>query len=466
MIGRMINRRSRPAGIALLALALVAGCGTAEPTPSAGAPTPSAVAAQTTSPSSPASPVASSPAPSASASAAVSCTDSSPNASFSPQPIGPDDPNAALLSGIESQVQSIRGITATAKVPRYTLDQQGLCAFLRQSMTKDTPPALLAATERLYKQLGLMPADQSLEAIELNLLTSQVVGFYDPDTKAMYVIANPGAIGPAEQITYAHEFDHALQDQAFGLKKIQGTAQDQSDRTLARTALIEGDATLLMTLWAQRNLTPAQLMQVAGSMDPASQAALDAAPPILKETLLWPYTQGLNLVLGAYQTSASFAGVESLWKNPPDTTEQLLHPDKLASREPAIPVAFPPDLAKRLGAGWKVAMEDTLGEQQLDIVMRTGNPAAGTDPAAGWGGDRVALLEGPNGATAAIVDTVWDTPAAADAAFPQLQKLAEHLTADGKHASVLRPSPSRVVLVSADSDATLSAVANALGLAG
>jgi hypothetical protein len=207
-------------------------------------------------------------------------------------------------------------------------------------------------------------------------------------------------------------------------------------------------------------------MGVASAADPASQAALDAAPPILKDTLMWPYTQGLSLTLSAYQTSASFAGVDTLWKNPPDTTEQLLHADKLASREPAVKVAFPADFAKSLGAGWKVASEDTFGELQMNIVFRTGNPAAGDDPAAGWGGDRVALVQGPNGGLAAIVDTVWDTTKAASNAADQLGQLAAKLKAEGKHTAMLQPSPDRVVLISADSDATLSLVAGVLGLAG
>ena len=459
--------RPRPASLAaLLTLILVAGCGSSTSTGSPAASTASGSSAPssaaTTAPSSSASSsAAASPAPSA----AVNCADSTASASFSPTPIGADDPNAALLTKIEGAVQTIRGITSDRAVPRNVLDQAGLCAFLRQSMSRDNPPELVAATETLYQQLGLLPAGASLEKLYLDLLGSQVVGLYDQHSKSMYVISTTGAIGPTEQITYAHEFDHALQDQKFTLSSIVGKATDQGDRTLARTALVEGDATLLMSLWAQQNLTAAELMAVAGSSDPASQAALDAAPPILKETLMWPYTQGLSLTLGAYQTSASFAGVDALWKNPPDTTEQLLHPDKLASREPAVPVAFPTDFAKSLGAGWRVSAQDTLGELQLNILMRTGNAKAGTDPAAGWGGDRTALVEGPSGATAAVVDTAWDTAAAAGSALDQLQQLVTKLKAEGKHAAVLMPSEKRVVLVSADSDATLGAVANVLGLA-
>ena len=64
------------------------------------------------------------------------------------------------------------------------------------------------------------------------------------------------------------------------------------------------------------------------------------------------------------------------------------------------------------------------------------------------------------------MDTAWDTAAAAGSAFDQLQQLVTKLQGEGKHAAVLMPSEKRVVLVSADSDATLGAVANVLGLAG
>ena len=469
MIPAMTHRSPQAAGIAaLLSLALVAGCGSA-PSPSAapsgGSPQPSATSAPSAVASGDGSASASA-SPSASGSAAVSCSDAKATASFSPQPIGADNPNAALLDTIEGSVQAIRGLTATRPVPRNTLDQAGLCAFLRQAMDRENPPELVAATERLYQQLGLLEPGVSLQKLYLDLMGSQVVGFYDPTTKQMYVISSTGGIGAMEQITYAHEFDHALQDQAFGLKAITGDAKDQSDRTLARTALVEGDATLLMSLWAQKNLSPAELVQVAGAADPASQAALNAAPPILRQTLLWPYTAGLSVALGAYQTSASFAGVDALWKSPPDTTEQVLHSDKLATREPAVAVAFPADFAKRLGPGWKVALQDTLGEVELNILMQTGDPNAGTDPAAGWGGDRVALVDGPRGAIGAVVDTTWDTEAAAGNAFAELHKLESKLKAAGKRAAVLQPSATRVVLVSAESDATLGAIANVLGLAG
>jgi hypothetical protein len=463
------HRRSRVAA-ALLVVAFAASCGSTPPSPSAGA---SASPSSTATPSSSVAPASASPAPAGSSSpspsaAAGSCATTAaagPSASPATPVPAADDPNAALYARIETQVQALRGLTATTPVPRTVLDSAGLCAFLRNEVATANPPALMAATDRLYKQLGLLPKAASLSALELNLLASQVVGLYDEKTRKMYVVSSTGAIGPAEQITYAHEFDHALQDQAFGLKKVVPDATDQGDRTMARTMLVEGDATLLMSLWAQGNLTANQLAQVAGSTDPASQAALDAAPPIIKEPLLAAYTSGLTLALGAWGTTRSFDGVNSLFRNPPDTTEQVMHADKLAAREPAVPVALAKDFAARLGKGWTVTIQDTFGELVLGILVRTGKADAGTDPAQGWGGDRVSLVEGPNGGTAAIVDTAWDTAAAADSYFQLVQPLAAKLTAAGFHAAVAPVGAKRVVLVSADSDATLGLIAGLLGLA-
>jgi len=448
---------------AILALAFAAACGSTGPTASPSAVlSPSQTASRAPEPASPSAPASTTPSPSA---AAASCSDATAAAPSSSPVTAADDPNAALYTRIEAQVQQLRGLTATTPVPRTVLDPAGLCALLKSEIAAQSPQALIAATDRLYKQLGLLAPDQSLETLSLDLLASQVVGLYDNKTKQMYVVSSSGAIGPLEQITYAHEFDHALQDQAFVLKKVVPEATDQGDRTTARTMLVEGDATLLMSLWAQGNLTADQLAQVASGGDPASQAALDAAPPILKEPLLADYTSGLTLALGAWQQTTSFDGVNALFRNPPDTTEQVMHADKLATREPAVAVAFPAGFATRLGKAWKITLQDTFGEFVLGVLVRTGKADAGTDPAAGWGGDRVALVEGPNGGSAAIVDTTWDTAKAATAYYGEIQALAAKLNAAGFHAAAVTPSEKRVVLISADSDNTLSLVAGVMGLA-
>ncbi len=450
------RRRTPVLAIALTAVLVgLAACGGNGPTP---APSASASAA-------PATPAATdAPASEQPTSAASVCDDTvvgGPAATLDPAGV-----TAATYDNIEQQVEALRGISPTAPVARGVFDKPGLCAYLRTSFREDNPETLVASTERLFKELLLIPEDASLEQLYLELLTSQVAGLYDDTSKHMYVVSSTGELGPADEITYAHEFTHALQDQKFVLKGIVGDATDQGDRTMARSALVEGDATLLMTLWAQGHLTPDQLGQVAGAADPAAAAILERMPAILKDPLLFPYTSGLTVALGAFQASGGFAGVDALYANPPDSTEQVLHADKLAAREAPVGVAFPDDLAARLGDGWAVEQQDTMGELMLEIVLREGGATATRDAAAGWGGDRIALITGPSGETAVVLDTAWDTEADAAEYATALAQTVAKLNAAGKSAALLQPEPSRVVLVVGETADTMGRVANVLGLAG
>jgi hypothetical protein len=462
------------AGLPILITVLAAACAQSAPSPSASTAiaAPSPTAAATTAPSA----TAGAPATPAPTVAPMDvCADAAIPAPSgdapTPEPGGSDDndPNAARYAAIEQQVTAMRGLTLDKPVQRSTFDRAGLGEFIESSFNRQNPESLVLGTEHLLKGLLLMPQDQSLRDLYIEMLTSQVAGLYDDETRRMYVVTETGEIGPSEEITYAHEYTHALQDQAFDLSKVKGTATDQGDRALARTTLIEGDATLLMSLWAQQQLTPAQLAEVAGSSDPASEAVLNALPPILREPLLFPYTQGLQLTLGQFMAGGSFAGVDALFADPPDSTEQVLHPEKLNPREDPVAVTFPDDLATRLGDGWCLGLQDTLGELQLRILLAS---AAGVDAAtaeaaaAGWGGDRVALFGGPAGTNGIVLDTRWDTDGDAGEFAAAMGGLVANLEAAGRSAQLLTPEPNRVVLVTADTADTMGRIANVLGLAG
>ncbi|MGH2463824.1 MAG: hypothetical protein ACRDGI_00015 [Candidatus Limnocylindrales bacterium] len=374
--------------------------------------------------------------------------------------------NDQIFSSIEAAVQQIRVLTKKSDVARKILSPEQLTAVVTDSFDKSNPPALVAANEQLFKLLGLLPADASLKDLDVQLLSSQVAGLYDPDTKTMDVVSKSGQVGPVEQITYAHEFDHALQDQNFGLAKLGLDDTSNSDRALARLSLPEGDATLLMTLWAEGHLTPAQLIQLAGEAnDPSQTAILAAMPDDLKETLLFPYEQGLAWVTGM-QSSGGWAAVDAAYADPPDSTEQIIHPDKWASHEAPIAVTIPATLPAKLGAGWTMPLTDTLGELQLRIWLEQEGKVAQAQAetaAAGWGGDRLALVE--NGSAFGIVIiTKWDTPADATefaaAAGPSLKLLPSST------AMIDPGSTNQVVLFVASDQATINALAGALGLAG
>ena len=58
-----------------------------------------------------------------------------------------------------------------------------------------------------------------LRAFFLRMLTEQIVGYYDPATKMLYVVN--GADEQIVGVTITHELVHALQDQYVNLDSLQ-----------------------------------------------------------------------------------------------------------------------------------------------------------------------------------------------------------------------------------------------------
>ena len=407
---------------------------------------------------------------------AAACGSSTP--SVSPSSVAPASPTGvapsastsadgnAIYDRVESEVAAIRGLKAVRPVDRQIINATELRTLLTQQFDQETPPAYLAANERLYKALGLIPSTSSLRDLSLELLSGGVAAFYRDDQGKLYVVSKTGQPGANERFYFAHEFDHALQDQNSTIFKDQAKVLDQSDRLLARQAIYEGDATLLMTQWAAANLKPADLAELlSAASDPAPQAVLARTPAILRETLTFPYTTGLGYVQKV-QAAGGWPAVNAYFSKMPASTEQILHPDKYTAGEAPVAVTLPADLATRLGSGWSLPLQDTFGEYQMGLWLRESGvaPAAATAAAAGWGGDRLAVINGPDGAWAVAMQTVWDT--AADATEFE----AAATTALDKADGVAQVVPgvggkTRWVVVASDAT-TVGHLANVLGLAG
>jgi hypothetical protein len=184
-------------------------------------------------------------------------------------------------------------------------------------------------------------------------------------------------------------------------------------------------------------------------------------PPILRESLTFPYDQGLQLVLRLQGAGGGWEAVNDAYEDPPASTEQVMHPEKYDEREAPVEVRLPADLAAQLGQGWSATYEDTFGEFQFQVWLRnaldaaTGNPAA-----AGWGGDRFAVLEGPDDAWALVMKTEWDSVEDAT----EFQGAAGTAVGDGKHPGTVLPDGRSVLIVIASDGDTLNAAASAAGL--
>jgi hypothetical protein len=441
------HRRRRPTGaawLAFVAVLLVSACGPA--TPSSAPPS----AASPSSPAATSQPSASAAEPSGSAAAPSASTDAATD---------------AIYDAVETQVVAIRGLKPLRPVERQFISEAELRSRITQLFDEETPPAYLAANDRLYKALGLIPATSNLRDLSLELLSAAVGGFYRSEEGKLYVVSKTGTPGPNERFYFAHEYDHALQDQNSTIFKDQDGVLDQGDRILARQATYEGDATLLMSQWAAANLTQAELLEVFSSgSDPEAVAVLARTPAILRDTLLFPYNVGLGYIQ-AVQTAGGWPAVNAYFKAMPESTEQILHPEKYTAHERPAAVTLPADLATRLGAGWTVPLQDTFGEYQLGIWLRENKIAseAATKAAAGWGGDRLAVMEGPDGAWGVVLETTWDKETEATEFEDAAQTVVDALPHKG-HVSA--PTPKRVTILIASDDETLQALDVIFGATG
>ncbi len=343
-----------------------------------------------------------------------------------PPPASPGstiDPElAAKIDAVVAQVPPIRGLEPTTNVPYELISREQFRQDLIALNDAAVPPAQRATEERFLKRMGLLPADADLNALLLALYGGQAAAFYRPDTGRFYVVQGDQPFGPADEITVAHEYTHALQDQHFDLEGTPVSDPSQGDAALGQLAVIEGDATLTMQQWANQNLSIQELIEAfAASLAQLNDPALANAPPILRRQLEFPYTDGFAFVSQLYELGGYDAINAALSTAVPASTEQILHPDKYLANEAPIDVTLP-DATSALGEGWQVTYRQTLGE----LVMQVW--AAGNDTAVdGWGGDRLNMYEGPDGAWIIVWVTAWDTQADADEFFARAFDVASPL---------------------------------------
>ena len=203
------------------------------------------------------------------------------------------------------------------------------------------------------------------------------------------------------EMTLAHELDHALEDQRLGLDADAVAGSD--DASLAYTALVEGSASALMYRYVDDRFGDEETF---GGLAASAFAPTGDLPPYLMAQLVFPYTQGETFVNRLLELGAGGWSVvdTALRDRPPASTEQVMHPQAYVDADQPRRVRIAPP-----GGGWRVLRGGTLGEWTTGKLLARAGGTAWTAAAAGWGGDRYALL-GRGADRALVVRWVWDTP--------------------------------------------------------
>jgi len=309
---------------------------------------------------------------------------------------------------IEKQVSTIRGLEFKKPVRYQRITRKELPAYLIQELRSEYTEAEFKQYLQSLAVMGFLPKDIDLEKLLLELMGEQVAAFYDPKKGELFTFETFDLNRLSDQVVYAHEVTHALQDQNFELNKNTPLLmKDNDDRVMAAKALIEGDATLLMNLYLMGNFDPVKffsrdLFHMLGQ--PVEKLA--AAPAYLRESLLFAYQQGQEFC-GSLYDEGGFVRIDEAFRALPESTEQIIHPEKyLQKSDPPIEVTWPALPVK----GWDKIGDNVAGELGIRLLI-SGELAAAraTQAAEGWGGDRYQVFETGPGRHAVVWWTRWDT---------------------------------------------------------
>ncbi|MGH2462102.1 MAG: hypothetical protein ACRDFZ_00575 [Candidatus Limnocylindria bacterium] len=370
-------------------------------------------------------------------------------------PSGAASPNLAdVLSALEADIEDLRDLPAADIGPAEFVSREEVERRLADQFAEDYPLDEVAADNALLRGLGLLTADQDVAALQLQLLSGQVLGYYDDVTESMVIVSDVG-LTPEALVTYAHEYTHALQDAAFGIASMELDAVGDDDGTFARLGLVEGDATTSMVLWAIENLTTEDLLEISQTPLPDTTGI----PEWMIRELEFPYVAGTDFVSQLY-ARGGFAAVDEAWADPPDSTEQVLHITAYLENE--LPVAIPeidPDIH---ALGVDVAQDTTFGEAMVAIwLAHLGVAQADADTAAaGWGGDRITALVSPSGEVAVILRVAWDAPVDAD---QFVEAYEDALAALPLFGHIERISDTEIVVTQASTEALLQTLTGGPG---
>ena len=349
------------------------------------------------------------------------------------------DAAIARVAAIMPKLAKVRELTFDHDIPREYQSAADFKAFVHAEILKEMPKDKAEDESAALFQIGLLTKPGNLAELEEQAFTTQAGAYYNPATKRFFVVMVPDSDLMLDTMS-AHELTHGLQDQHFDLQKYMpsdeaGQKALDDDHQAARRFVAEGDATFTMFLYQVvemtgkkvdagvvkmlntqldqfASMTPEEMMKqnsagFGASMDPDIKKSVDAMGDI-PLTVLVPmidsYMQGAKLTAIAFD-HGGWKSVNALYTDPPESTEQVLHPatKMYPKRDRPMVVTMP---ASKDG---KQVAELVFGELQWQIYFELWAKDQKAIASEGWGGDRTVVTKRADGRMVARTVTAWDT---------------------------------------------------------
>jgi hypothetical protein len=333
------------------------------------------------------------------------------------------------VPAIARTLTAISGLQLRRPVPCDFISKAKVNEFLKKRAKEVARPEDIRVEELTLKKFGLLPAGYDLLGGTVDLLTEQAAAFYDYNRKKLFITETTAE--ESQEPVLAHEISHALADQNFNLGKFIRQGHKDDDGDTARLAVMEGQATWLMSEYVARKAgrtlenSPALVAMMSSAGESGGQfPVFDKAPLYLRNTLLFPYTRGMQFQDAVFQHSGQAAFAE-VFRKAPVSTEQILHPERyFQNRKPLEPAVTAPALPR----GYKNLAAGTMGELDIAILLEQ---YAGRERAAEiaphWRGFTFALYENRKaGRVVLAYASEWDSEEAAGRYFDAYRTVLEH----------------------------------------
>ncbi len=301
----------------------------------------------------------------------------------------------ATADEVLGEMSEITGWRLKSPLKKSIRTREEIHAYILSEMDDEKDAKERYASARSAEAFGLIPKGFDLDNFLVDLLTEQIAGLYDPKKHEFYIA---DWIEPDEQrMVMSHELTHALQDQYFHIEAWARAAKPNDDAELARESVLEGSAMAGMLEYTLRDkgLKLRDLPDIDPSIfvgDLTETPMLKKAPPFIKDSLMFPYFDGLRFSMSVLRIGG-WGGFDAIFAKPPANTQQIMHPELY--RADKIPAPLKVDLPNGVpGAGWNKLEENAMGEFGWKEVLKQflGEERA-KKIAAGWNGDDYATYE-------------------------------------------------------------------------
>jgi hypothetical protein len=329
----------------------------------------------------------------------------SPTATYA---VAPEFVNKDKIAEIIKFTEKWRQLSIPEKIPITYLTRQQVIEQWQQDSVDKTTLETVRQMQEFYKVMGLIAPEVDLVEAALRTESDAILGYYAPEEKMMYIIADSVNMFAQEEATFAHEYTHALQDYHFGLPTLLDPSTTNGDRLLAYRALPEGDARLMEQLYIDQNVPQDQRDYTAYRYLFQEHPQIEGVSPALGIFTYFPYTAGQYFVTYLFVSgSYSWQPVNEAYRNPPISSEQVMHPEKYLAGEMPTPITLP---ALALGGTWHELNQGVLGEIGCLVwLIDQVEPEVAVKAAAGWNGDAYSLWVNDSQQRVLVARSVWES---------------------------------------------------------